>query len=135
MNPRELFDGFDPSEYEDEAQRRWGNTDAYQESAKRTSTYTEADWTRMREDQDAVMAEIVAAMEAGTVSDDPAVLDLAERHRLHIDQWFYPCSRAMHAKLADMYQADERFAASFEKYGKGLTTYLVRAIRANASRT
>ena len=30
-----LFDGFDPSQFEEEAQARWGRTDAYAESARR----------------------------------------------------------------------------------------------------
>jgi MerR family transcriptional regulator, thiopeptide resistance regulator len=29
MDMKEIFDGFDPSKYEDEARERWGNTDAY----------------------------------------------------------------------------------------------------------
>ena len=64
----------------------------------------------------------------------PAAMDIAERHRLALDKWFYPCSKAMHAGLADMYEADERFRASIDKAGDGLTTFLSAAIRANAVR-
>lgn len=49
MNQEELkalFEGFDPSKYEDEVQGRWGNTDAYRESARRTIQYTRDDWQR-----------------------------------------------------------------------------------------
>ena len=66
------------------------------------------------------------------VHDD--VGELAEQHRLHIDRWFYPCSRAMHEGLAEMYLADERFASKINEHAEGLTTFLVDAIRANASR-
>ena len=32
-----LFNGFNPSQYEQEVKERWGKTDAYKESARRTS--------------------------------------------------------------------------------------------------
>ena len=34
MDMKNIFDGFDPSKYEDEARERWGKTDAYKESMK-----------------------------------------------------------------------------------------------------
>ena len=40
----------------------------------------------------------------------------------------------MHAGLGEMYVADERFAAHFEKQRAGLAAYLAEAIRANAAR-
>lgn len=61
-------------------------------------------------------------------------MDIAERHRLSMDRWFYPCSRAMHANLADLYENDERFAANIDRFGPGLTPFLSAAIRANARR-
>ena len=61
-------------------------------------------------------------------------MDVAEQHRLAIDRWFYPCSRAIHGKLADMYEADARFAASMDAYGVGLTPFLSACIRANSKR-
>ena len=61
-------------------------------------------------------------------------MDIAERHRLSIDRWFYPCSRAMHRGLASMYESDERFRKSIDKHGEGLTPFLAEAIRANAAR-
>ena len=39
----------------------------------------------------------------------------------------------MHAGLADMYEADARFAASIDAHGEGLTRFLAAAIRANAA--
>ena len=62
-------------------------------------------------------------------------MDIAERHRLSIDRWFYPCNPQMHSGLADMWEADRRFADNIDKYGAGLTEYLAAAVRANAKRT
>src|SRR5690606_25925383 len=61
-------------------------------------------------------------------------MDVAERHRQSIDRWFYPCAHAFHRGLADLYEADSRFAANIDKYAEGLTEWWSSAIRANAIR-
>jgi MerR family transcriptional regulator, thiopeptide resistance regulator len=135
MDMKEIFDGFDPSKYEEEVQQRWGNTDAYQESKKRTKRYTQEDWKKLAAEQFAIYADAVAAMKAGKKPSDDDVMDIADRHRLSIDRWFYPCSVALHCGLAEMYESDGRFAANIDKHGEGLTVFLVAAIRANAGRS
>jgi DNA-binding transcriptional MerR regulator len=131
---KKIFDGFDPDRYTDEVKQRWGGTEAYEVSARRTKGYTEADWLRMRDEQGAIYADAVAAMRAGKSPDDPAVMDIAERHRLSFDRWFYPCSKKLHSGLADMWEADQRFADTIDKSGAGLTKFLAAAVRANAQR-
>jgi hypothetical protein len=61
-------------------------------------------------------------------------MDIAERHRQLIDTWFYPCSRAMHRGLSEMYLQDERFRSAIDAHGEGLTAFLRAAIAANAGR-
>ncbi len=61
-------------------------------------------------------------------------MDLAERHRLHIDRWFYECSHEMHAGLGSMYVADPRFTEYYEKYAPGLAEFIKSAIHANRER-
>jgi hypothetical protein len=58
----------------------------------------------------------------------------AERHRLLIDRWFYPCRPEAHRGLASLYESDPRFAAGMEAHAAGLAAFLAAAIRANASR-
>jgi len=132
MDMKEIFDGFDPAKYEDEARERWGNTDAYKESMKRTKRYTAEDWKAIKSEQAAIYGDAYAALKAGRKPSDPDVMAIAERHRLSIDRWFYPCSIEMQLGLASMYESDSRFAENIDKHGKGLTTFLVAAIRANA---
>lgn len=134
VDMKEIFDGFDPALHEDEAKQRWGHTDAYAASVKRTKSYTKADWARFEREQAAIYADAARAKEAGQRPDDAAVMDIAERARLAIDAWFYPCSHAMHRGLADLYESDPRFAANIDKAGEGLTAFLSAAIRANAAR-
>ena len=135
MNWADLFQGFDnPSHYDDEVWRRWGATDAYAEAAKRTARYTPADWGAIIAEQAAIYDDAYGALKAGRAPSDAAVMDLAERHRLSIDRWFYACSHQMHCGLASMYEADDRFRQYIDKQREGLTPFLAEAIRANATR-
>jgi DNA-binding transcriptional MerR regulator len=133
MEMKELFGGFDPSQYEAEVEARWSG-EALDESKRRVKGYTADDWKRQQAEQGAIYGEAAAAMTRGLDPASPDAMDIAERHRLAIDTWFYPCSKSMHAGLADMYEADERFRASIDKAGEGLTTFLSAAILANAAR-
>ena len=101
---------------------------------KRTKFYTEADWQELKDEQGAIYADVLAARAAGVRPDEPRAMDVAERHRLSFDRWFYPCSAQLHARLADMWEADRRYADNIDKYGAGLTEYLAAAVRANAQR-
>ncbi|HXV64998.1 MAG TPA: MerR family transcriptional regulator [Vicinamibacteria bacterium] len=134
MDVKQLFDGFDPAEHEEEARERWGDTQAYREAARRTREYTENDWARIKAEGDALLQEVAGKMATGAAPDDPDVLELAERHRLQIDRWFYPCDRIAHRGLADLYLADERFESRIDRHAHGLTQFLSAAIRANAER-
>jgi DNA-binding transcriptional MerR regulator len=134
MDMKGIFDGFDPSRCEDEARERWGDTSAFQASKARAARYGDEDWKQIRAESAAIYGAFAAARSAGK---DPAgedVLAIVERHRLSIDRWFYPCSAAMHARLADLYESDPRFAANIDVHGEGLTAFLVAAIRAAAAR-
>ena len=129
-----VFGDFDPSEYEEEVQQRWGETDAYKESSRRTATYTKADWERFKAESEANGLEIAALMDEGVPADDPRAMDAVDRARLQIDTWFYPCSHEMHVGLAEMYIADPRFTATYEKIHPGMAQYVHDAILANAAR-
>lgn len=135
MNFREMFDGFDPADYEEETKERWGNTEAYAESARRTRNYKPEDWQALKVEADAINREFAQLFASGAPADGEPARALAERHRLHIDRWFYPCAHQMHVGLGRMYVADERFAANYEKYAVGLTAYIAAAIEANAARS
>lgn len=130
----EVFGDFDPSEYEDEARDRWGGTAAYRESAQRAKGYAKDDWARFRREGDAVVDQLAALMDEGAAPSDARAMDAAERHRLQIDRWFYPCPHEMHVELGRMYVADPRFAANYDKVRPGMAQYLCDAIAANAAR-
>jgi DNA-binding transcriptional MerR regulator len=129
-----VFGDFDPQEYEAETRERWSETEAYRESARRTRRYTSEDWRRFKDESDAVGAGIASLMDEGVPPDAPRAMDAAERHRLQIDRWFYPCSHEMHVELGRMYVADLRFSERYAKIRPGMARYLCDAIAANATR-
>ncbi len=137
MKPEEMFEvfeDFDAMAHEAEAATRWGDTGPYAESARRTKRYTKEDWKEIKDEMQAIGAAFVAAMDTGIEPHDPTAMDVAERARLHIDRRFYPCARAMHTALGQMYVADPRFSANYEQLRAGLAQYVCDAIRANGER-
>jgi MerR family transcriptional regulator, thiopeptide resistance regulator len=135
MDPGTMFDGFDSfdhAQYAAEAEQRWGETEAYRESARRTKSYTKADWSAIKAEADAIMQRWGVLHEAGTDPTAAAAMEVAEQHRQHISRWFYTCAPEFHAGLADMFVADPRFRETFEKYGAGMTDFVAESIRANS---
>ena len=130
----EVFGGFDPAEHEQEAQERWGETDAYRESARRTSRYTKADWQRIMAEGKDIEARLAAALVAGVAADSATAMDLAEEHHRHIAGAYYDCPPQLHRSLADMYVEDPGFTAHYEAVAPGLAAYVRDAIHANADR-
>ena len=124
------FDGFDPAPYETEVQERWGDTDAYRQSAARTARYTQADWQRIRAEMDAITADYVALMDAGVPPTDARASAVAARHRAHISGAYYDASPAMMRGLAQMWVADDRFRRSIDRARPGLADYQGRAVTA-----
>ena len=137
MDRTEMFDGLeelDHEQFEGEVERRWGDGDACKASLQRTRRYGKADWARIKEEGEGVLARLASLMGDGAQAAGDAAMDLAEEHRGHIDRWFYPCSQGMHRDLAEMYTTDPRFEEYFEQRAKGLAVFVRDAIRANEAR-
>ncbi len=130
----EVFGDFKPEDYAEEVEERWGGTDAYRESARRAASYSKADWERIKAQGAAAIEKVVGAMRAGLPADSSDAMDGAEAHRQQITDSFYECTTEIHVGLAEMYIADPRFTATYEKIAPGLAQYLHDAILANAAR-
>jgi len=130
----EVFGDFDPDEYAEEVEQRWGGTDAYKESRRRTASYTKEDWQRIQREADEITRRFVALMEAGEEPESEAAMDVAEEHRRWIGRNHYDCTYEIHTCLAEMYVADERFARNIDQAKPGLAAYEREAILANAVR-
>jgi DNA-binding transcriptional MerR regulator len=117
---KSMFDGFDPAQYEQEAEQRWGDT--FRATKQRTHSYGKAEWEEIKREADSIYRKLVALM--GTPVTDPAVQAAVEEHRAHITRWFYPCSQEIHRGLGEMYIADPRFTANLDGYAPGFAQFL-----------
>lgn len=130
----EVFGDFDPDEFAEEVAQRWGETDAYRESAARTKNYSMADWADITAEGETIMQSFAAAQSAGLPATSTEAMDAAEAARKQISRRFYDLSHDMHRSLGDSYVTDERFTATYESVAPGLASYVRDAIHANADR-
>lgn len=131
----EVFGDFDPESHAEEAEERWGETEAYRQSQRRVSRYTKEDWLRIKAEAEEVESRLAELFQSGAASDSVEAMDAAEAHREHITRWFYRCGHEMHAGLGELYVNDERFRAYYDARVPGLSGFVREAIRANSRRS
>lgn len=113
--------------YKDEAEQRWGNTDAYRQSMQRTNSYKKEDWAKISAESGAIYEGFVENMNKEPSHED--VQALVERWKNHISTYFYDCNNEILAGLGEMYVADERFTKNIDRYGQGLAQFISDAIK------
>ncbi len=137
MTKEEMFEVFgedDPSQYEDEVRERWGDTDAYKESQRRAARYTKRDWEEIKAEGEAITSDLKVAYEAGLPPDSAEAQDAIERHFRQINDRFYTCSTDLYRNLGQMWVADPRFKATYDKVSDGLAEYARDAATAYCDR-
>ena len=130
METKDMFDGFDASQYEDEVKERWGHMEAYKESARRTKQYTKADWEEIKRETGEIEEALAAAMVANLAPNDPEVQVSIARHHAQISERFYDCPIAMYRSLTARYVDDARFAAHYDALRPGLAVFVRDAAEA-----
>ena len=118
------------NEFEDEAQARWGDNDAYKQSRARTSKYTHADFARAKVDQEAATEKFVYAFGNGLSTDSLEAQSAVAAHRAAISKWFYDCSIEIQKNLALLYVEDPRFKKYYDDRVHGLAQYVHDSILA-----
>ena len=112
--------------YSEEVKNRWGNTDAYKEYEKKTSSYDKNSWTTINEEMIEILKEF-----ADNSNEDPnshIVQSLVEKWRAYITSNFYNCTKEILSGLGLMYIGDERFKENIDKYGEGTAEFMAKAI-------
>ena len=133
MSTQQMFEVFPDmkQEYQDEAQERWGNTDAWKQSAARWSKYTKADMEHMKQEMAQVFGQLEKVFAAGTRPDAPAAIAAIEAQRLMSDKWFYDCPKELHVKGTEWTSNDERYVRNIDKNCPGLAAWMHQAAKAN----
>lgn len=120
----------EPNKYEKEARERWGDTEAYRESERRTSKYTQKDFAAAKKDQEAATEMFVQAFGNSLPVRSEQTQNAVRAHREAITKWFYTCSVEMQKNLALMYLEDPRFKEYYEGRVRGLAQYVHDSIMA-----
>ena len=126
MTDSEYFEGFDQSQYEEEVRERWGDTPQYAESQRKWKSFT-------KEQKDAILktsSELTLRMvaQADSSPDDADVQAAVGEYFTHMNQSFYTFNLEFFRNLSDMWVADERFAANYEKIRKGGAAFVRQAV-------
>lgn len=112
--------------YAEEVKNRWGNTDAYKEYEKKTSSYDGNSWNEINEGMVEILKEF-----ADNRAEDPnsdIIQSLVEKWQSYITSNFYNCTKEILSCLGLMYIGDERFKENIDKYGEGTAEFMAKAI-------
>lgn len=128
MKDQELYGNFGSEEidkYAAEAKQRWGNTEAYRESQERVKKMGKAGLKKVMEASEALCRELAAVMDLDPADD--MVQALIVRHYDGLRNFYEP-NLEIYRGLAEMYVADARFTAYYEKFAPGLAGFLSRGM-------
>lgn len=127
------FNEFDTTEideakakYAEEVKKRWGNTDAYTQSQKKTSKYSKEDWKRLNDEMDNLLKQFSECLNENPSSEKAR--ELVKCWQQYISETYYDCTKEILAGLGQMYVADERFTKNMDKYGEGTAKFISDAI-------
>lgn len=111
--------------YADEAKERWGDMDKYKESMMKTSKYKKEDWEKIKAEESANYTSFFALI--GSNPADKAVQELCQEKLDIFNRYYYTCDRKFMGELSKMWLQDTRFQKNIDKYGEGLTEFMVAA--------
>ncbi len=127
MKDKELFEGFDETEYEEEARQRWGNSPQYAESRKKWASYTREQKQAIKEEGGQYAIRMVTT-DPNVKPDDPDVQKAIGEYLAYFNKYFYTCDAEFLRKLSDMWVADERFSINYERIREGGVKFLRDAV-------
>jgi MerR family transcriptional regulator, thiopeptide resistance regulator len=118
--PENLFEGFDPSEYDAEARERW--PEQWERSREFADSLTPDDMARLQREMTAQMIRMAEFMTAGAPADDPVVQSEVDVQYQGVCRFWTPCAAA-YKGLGEMYVDDPRFRANYDRIAEGLAEY------------
>ncbi|WP_251520075.1 MULTISPECIES: MerR family transcriptional regulator [Staphylococcus] len=133
MNDNEKFEGFkqdmiDKNEalYGDEIREKYGN-DMIDKSNAKVMGMSEKDFQQFKQLEHEILELLADAYQTQDPTSEEAQL-LADKHRQWLTYTWPRYTKEAHLGLAEMYIADERFTAYYDKHVKGGTQFLRDAI-------
>ncbi|MFF1531170.1 MerR family transcriptional regulator [Cellulomonas sp. NPDC058312] len=130
MPAEQLYDGFDHTQYEQEARERWG-AETVDRSTRTWESLTADERAAHQREMHDVNAALAEHLAAGTPVTDAAVRGLVARHHAWVSRFWTPDPDAYRG-LAATYVDDPRFTATYDAVAPGLAVYLRDAVDAHA---
>jgi DNA-binding transcriptional MerR regulator len=122
MAAKDLYRGFDNSQYEKEARARWGDAVVERSNASWAALGPEGRERFWAENRETTLA-LAAAMTGDIPAHDPRTQALVDRHYAHTCVFWTPDAES-YAALGRMYVEDARFTATYDAVAPGLARYL-----------
>lgn len=113
--------------YSKEAEKRWGNTDAYKESISKTTKYSKSDWETINEKAYFINNKLAHCMDKPI--DDEEVQKLVQDWQNHITKYYYNCTPDILRGLGEMYISEVRFKKNYDDIRPGLAQFFSDAIK------
>lgn len=128
----ELYEGFRKDPYAQEAQERW--PDNYAESQRRLKKLSKEQQQAVFDRGNQNHIDLAELFKAGLTADENKVQQVIARHYSWICEFWTP-NKDAYINLGEMYVADPRFAANYDKFAPGLAVFMRDAMRiwANAN--
>ncbi|WP_244834999.1 MerR family transcriptional regulator [Clostridium sp. BJN0001] len=114
------------NKYAKEVKERWGNSDAYKESEKKTKNYNKEKWQEINEEGKEILKAFAANIDKEAESEE--VQRLVLKWQNYITERFYNCTNEILKGLGLMYIGDERFKKNIDKNGEGTAEFISKAI-------
>ena len=115
--------------YDIEAKKRFGDTDAYKEYAQKTAGYSADKQKTVADGLLAIFGEFADCKNEGSAADSPAAKALVKKLQDYISENYYTCTNKILAGLCQMYVCDERFSKNIDKNGQGTAAFASDAIK------
>ncbi|GII23951.1 MerR family transcriptional regulator [Planosporangium mesophilum] len=128
----EVFDGFDHSRYEQEVTERWGRK-AYEKADRWWRSLSDAEKKAYQQRHLDIAKDYGTAYLAGTAVDGDEVQEIVRRHVDWLSITMNPTKEYV-IGLGEMYVADPRFTANYDRHGAGTAEFVRDAMRVYAER-
>lgn len=128
ISDKEMYEGFSQNEVDQmrsEAIDNWGE-DQVLAAEQKVKEMGRDQWKKVQHQGDDICRRLVTLMDR-----EPSALQVQQEvanYHQHLCT-FYEVSQERYRALGNMYVADERFVAHYEKFGPGLATFLNKAIQ------
>ncbi|MEU2434388.1 MerR family transcriptional regulator [Streptomyces sp. NPDC007861] len=128
----EVFDGFDHTRYEAEVTERWGR-EAYEKGDRWWRSLSAAEKQEFQDRQAGIARDFAQARKDGLAPDSEEAQAIARRHIEWLSVTVTP-TKPYVIGLGEMYVADPRFTANYDRHGEGTAVFVRDAMKVYAER-